>query len=454
MRLHGAWLAPRAADSVVLVKASGESVSFSALVAAVDELEGELRRLGVSTGDRVVVCDPDLLSFVAGVIALSRCGAVFVPRERLAGPERNKIILESAEPKATIHSLGQVEAHSPGAEKAPPEAAAFFYSSGSTGNPKGVMLTHANLLYVARELGLAMGMRAGQRELLISRPTHMDGWQRLSAAISAGSTVIDGSVLGLASLAEEIRHHSATSLYLPPPIAEAAQSLSVELPPCLLSIETGSSRFAPATFACLRAAAPSARIFHHYGLTECSRATLLEIRDSWSAGDCGRPLPGVSVEAREEGELWLRGPQLALGYWRNQRLSADRFQGGWFRTGDSGEITSSGALRFRGRLDDLVERWGAHFYPAEAEREILAVPGVERCAYLSLSGARTAAVLKLHGGFDPRDIERRCNSALPPALRPDFILFRDDLPLLPSGKTDRLALAKWAEGVLARNESK
>jgi len=445
MKLHEAWLPTRDEALPFLIDADGRSITFGSFLAEASALEAKLRRCGVGNGDRVLVVYSSLLTFIAAVTAASRLGAVFVPLDPGFNSERNRLIRTDANAKVSVHSLNELELHSVAdGPTMPPNIAGLFYSSGSSGIPKGVMLSHENLIHVARELAAAFDMAAGHRELLISRPTHLDGWQRLSACLYAKGTIIEGSALGLASLAAQVQYHAANGIYLPQAIAEAASGINIEFSQCLKSIETGSARFRPTTIEFLKNAAPWARVFHHYGLTECSRATLLEVKGEWSPADCGPPLRGVSVEIRENDQIWLKGPQLAQGYWNQETLTRERFQCGWFRTGDAGELGPGGSLHFRGRLDDLMERWGSHFYPAEAEREFLTFPEVECCSYFSIAGGKTVAVVKVSDKTDEVSIERKIRSSLPPAIRPDAIFFNSEFPRLPSGKANRPALLAWA----------
>jgi acyl-CoA synthetase (AMP-forming)/AMP-acid ligase II len=342
----------------------------------------------------------------------------------------------------------------------------ILFSSGSTGRPKGVVLDHRHLLATARNLSTVFGLGPDHRELIICPLCHSDGWQRCAATWLAGGCVVPSEgMLSVHGLLEDVARLGITGFFTPPPLVRLLFRLGPErlragLATCR-SIELGSAPLAASELDQLCALVPEARVFFHYGLTECSRAVILDARaHPDKRGTVGRPAPGVELaivgENRrrlatgQSGEIYLRGPQLARGYWGEPALDRERFCDGWLATGDHGVLDGDGFLTLLGRRDDLITCGGHHYFPAEVELQLGPQDGV--VDYLVAGVPDPQGLLEqVPWAFvvprDPRDwtpqaFLREARRRLPSHMIPRQVVAVRALATGPSGKPDRRRTAQ------------
>jgi acyl-CoA synthetase (AMP-forming)/AMP-acid ligase II len=213
----------------------------------------------------------------------------------------------------------------------------------------------------------------------------------------------------------------------------------------------------------LREAMPRARLGNAFGMTEISNVTLFLPHEhiSSSAGSVGFPLPGIECEIRDadqagRGALYLRGPNMAQGYWQRPDLTEQTFGTGWVRSGDVAEIGADGAIYLRDRTDDVINRGGEKIYSTSVEEALLEFPGVAEAAVVGLPdpdiGARVAALLVMAPGSrdpDPVSLRDALRGRLPEHAIPEEIRTQaDPLPRGTSGKV----LKRQVEARLAAPE--
>jgi acyl-CoA synthetase (AMP-forming)/AMP-acid ligase II len=341
----------------------------------------------------------------------------------------------------------------------PDHAAVILFSSGSTGRPKGVVLEHRHLLATAKNLSMLYGLDRGHRDLIIAPMAHSDGWQRVAATLFAGGCAVMSSIPATAIL-EALAPLRIAGCFLPTPVLRlllrSAPDVIRAVMKTIRSLELGSTPISTQEFSILRDALPDAQIFFHYGLTECSRASILRVRDHAARlTTVGRPAPGVEIRIcdphgrplpnGQTGQILLRGPQQSSGYWNRPDLNRDKFSDGWLLTGDYGSLEDDGFLTLAGRKDDMVTSAGYHFFPAEVETELGPVPGVVDYIVAGLS-ARGGFVDQWLWAFVvpadpqnwlPNDFLTLARQRLPPHMRPRRVVTVPALPLTPSGKPDR-----------------
>jgi long-chain acyl-CoA synthetase len=222
------------------------------------------------------------------------------------------------------------------------------------------------------------------------------------------------------------------------------------------SIEIGSAPLASDELEEWLERARGASVFVHYGLTECSRAVILDTRRRPDKLDSvGCPAPGVelavrdssgrSLEAGETGQIHLRGPQLADGYWNLPDQNALRFRDGWLATGDEGRVDADGYLTFLGRKDDLITSGGYSFFPAEVETELGSVADVAQYLIAGIEDPRRIlgqvpwafVVPSDPDSWSPGDFLKLARERLPAHMVPRGIVPVPHLVLTSSGKPDR-----------------
>ena len=481
-----------APDSPALADAAG-AWSYGELHAAVDAAAAWLAELGVRPGDRVLLVSENCRAYVALLFAASRLDAwPVLVNARLATAEI-EAIAQHARPRrmvftrsrrAEMHAqhfdarydpvatLGEVAARpldpttvpEPVAADPSNRVGAVLYTSGTTGTPRGVMLSHGGLIFAARAAAEIRSFQSEDRLLGGLPLTHSSGLSLvLLAGLVAGAcvdipprtepvttlewlrqrdiTVWIGAPAMFAQLVEYARYRSLERVEAPR--LRLLSSCSAPLP-----IETKRQ-----TEALLE------RVLHNgYGITECSpgiSATRLDApRQDTSVG---LPYPGVEVQITdpagrplpegEAGEIWVRGPNLMLGYYRSPAETAAVVDpAGWFHTGDLGS-RQDGSLFLLGRTKELILRFGFNVYPAEIEAVLEQHPAIQRAAVLAeptagaAGGEEILAFLQpAHGPLPLPEITAWLRPRLAHYKQPARMIEIEALPLTPTGKIRKEAL--------------
>jgi len=478
------------------VQVANMVLSYAELTEQVAATAARLCEIGVEPRDRVLIILPNSIEHIIGVLAVIAAGAVAIPVDIDAGSSRLDDIVAQTGPRCclvdpdrgAVSGMQTISLHINPNSKAiecvshgsAPVAAqtdslqatvAFIrFTSGSTGHAKGVMLTHAQQLWIARALSEYFGLDSDHRELVLVSMALSGGWQRVAATLYAGGRVIIAEKpLSVGDLLDTMVSTGATGFFTPPPLvrmmlASPGDRASRALRACR-TIETGSAAITSGELQTLKALVPDARVYFHYGLTECSRAVIL---DTCSHADhmatVGRPLPGVEIKivdekfnalpCNQDGQILLRGPQLTIGYWRQPELNRQRFVDGWLATGDYGLIDEAGFLTLRGRHDDMINCGGHCYFPGEVEHA-LGTPGdVEQYLVAGVPDPRGvlqdipwAFVVPCRpDDWSPKNFLARARDRLPAHMVPRQVVTIPALPLTPSGKPDRRETVKLYGG--------
>ena len=433
---------------------------------------------GLRAGDRVALLLHNRIEFVEALLACHRRGAVAVPINfRLAWNEIEYILADSGAvalihdsdvPTAEIGLVLEVGedyeaavAHAPRGLQAAglleDDVALMCYTSGTTGRPKGALLTHRNL--VASTLSWIHEMRAGQDDVWLSgQPLfHIGGINGLLPFLVLGATVIltpsttfdPEAMLGL------IEAHGVTMcIFVPTQWATICTSDSVaRVHPRQLRVAMWGASPAPLhTLEAMARAFPHAAIVSAYGQTEMSGATtLLKGPDSTrKMGSVGRPMLGVElrvvdddlrdVPIGEVGEVVYRGPNVMAGYHRQPDATEEAFAGDWFHSGDLARFDDERYLWLVERKKDLIVSGGENVYPAEVERVLLDHPTVSEAAVIGVPHPRwvetPVAFVVLAGGRDVGEAEliAHCRQYLAGFKKPSAIVVVDELPRNAGGK--------------------
>jgi long-chain acyl-CoA synthetase len=342
--------------------------------------------------------------------------------------------------------------------------AGIFYTGGTTGTPKGALLTHDNLLANAWHILPALGWNDDTVFLHAAPMFHLaDICCQVAVSLAAGRHVIlprfDAErTIGAITL------HGVTALGLVPTMINAlTATLGGRQLPTLASILYGGAPMPSELIARPRTLLPQVRLWQAYGQTEASPVLTLLAPEHHlpGAGDrsrsAGQPVPGCEIVIRdpvtgaelprgETGEICGRGDNVMSGYWNRPELTARTLADGWLRTGDGGYLDADGFLYVTGRLDDMIITGGENVYPAEVEDVLYRHEAVAEAAVIGLPdrywGQRVHAVVVLRPGSETGDEELAtfCRQWLAPYKCPRSVEFRDALPKTGAGKVNRKLL--------------
>jgi acyl-CoA synthetase (AMP-forming)/AMP-acid ligase II len=468
-------------------------ISYAQLGARVDLLQAELLAQGVQPGDRVLVVAENCTEHVALVLACSRVGAWSCGvNARMASGEIDAFV-DKADPRLVYFTSGvSVAAAEHGqrwsagptalagltrtparaqavAEPAPQahSVAAIIFTSGTTGSPKGVLVTHAGLLQFAQISARSRDLGPQDRSYACIPMTHIFGLGTvLAASLWAGAGLVMRSRFDPADAFDALAHHGVSNLQGPPAMFTRLlawleeQGIAQPAAPALRYVYTGA---APLDLPLKNAVqACFGRPLHHgYGLSEYAGALTLvplgQWRDDTAAGylvegaehrivdDQGRDLP-----PGQRGEIWMRGVGLMPGYFRDAHATEQVMRpGGWYASGDIGLIGPDGALHVVGRLKEMIIRSGFNVYPGEVENVLNQHPRVQRSAVLGQRQAdgneAVLAFIETPGGEplsadDEAALNTLIQTRLSPYKRPSRIVALAALPTTHSGKVLKRAL--------------
>ena len=442
-------------------------------------LAAVLAAAGVGRGDRVALLLHNGFEFVESLLACHHLGAVAVPVNfRLAVDEIAYILIDSGS-VALISGLevdglpdvglrldvgSSYDEQRDGAAPHPEAAAVsesdpalMCYTSGTTGRPKGAVLTHGAL--VASTLSWIHEMRAGEDDVWLSgQPLfHIGGINGLLPFLVLGATsiVTPSGAFDAAASIESIERHAVTMcIFVPTQWEEICRSDRVErMDRERLRVAMWGASPAPrATLELMAATFPGADIVSAYGQTEMSGATtLLKGPDATrKMGSVGRPMLGVELRVADDdlrdvgpgavGEVVYRGPTVMVGYHADEAATAEAFAGDWFHSGDLATLDEEGYLWLVDRKKDLIVSGGENVYPAEVERVLREHPAVGDVAVVGVPHPRwvetpLAFVVPAAGAsIDEEELIAHCRGRLAGYKKPSAIVAVDELPRNAGGK--------------------
>jgi O-succinylbenzoate-CoA ligase len=469
---------------------TGEQWTIAELDAASAAAATALAAAGVGHGDRVGLLSPNHPAMVISYLAVARLGAVLVPLNwRLTeyelsaiGDDAGLVALiahDELEPAAVVLAdgasipdrrrwwIGDGAATVASAGDALPIARAediaidwpspspddllyLMYTSGTTGRPKGAMHTHATTLGAAIGAIEAMDYRPGDRYLNAMPLFHVASLAMVNICLRRRCTMVLGRAFDPATTWSTVANYRINAMMAVPAMLQMMADAFDE------SLDTSSLRVlstgaAPVPLPLLeRYHDLGIDIIQAYGLTESGGA--VSVLDAEHAidrlGSAGTALltlemrlvdaDGTDVSAGAPGEIVLRGPAMAVGYWRAPEATERSFTSGWFRTGDVGIVDDEGFLTIRDRLTDMIISGGENVYPAEVESVLLDHPDVADVAVIGVSSPRwgesPCAVVVPRGEIDPAELIAWTRERLAAFKTPKIVEFVDTLPRNASGK--------------------
>ncbi len=429
---------------------------------------------GVQRGDRVglVFGNDRWAEFAVAYLAVLKAGAVAVPLgSRFSGPELDRI-LDHAGVAAVVRDEAEEVAGDGDAQVdvGPDDLAEILYTSGTTGLPKGVAVTHLGTM--AHDLPADPGP-TGPVSFLHAFPIGTQaGLETLRVPLRiAGRTVIAMPAFDPDEMCTLVAHHRVRRLQLVPAMAHVLVASSAYRNHDVSSVRRiilSSAPAAPALFERLAAAFPDATVWNAYALTEAGPARTMMQWDPSRPTAVGLPVGETEIRIAggggETGEIWLRRRGTpARAYYRDPAATAEAFAGGWVHTGDVGYLDAGGYLHLTDRRKDLIISGGSNVSSVEVENALYEHPAVVEAAVVGVPhpmlGEDVGAAVVVRSTTSERELQDLVRARLAEHKVPHRILFVDDLPHNPSGKVvkaDVRALFEHAaasSGAGARNRT-
>ena len=452
-------------DTVFLHVPGGPTITYGAADARTAQLAHALRHHGVAPGDRVAVQTDKSPTALLLVLACVRAGAVLLPMNPAYTGQEVDYLIGDAEPRLVVQGedgLRRVAAVADAQSTSfddepvgPDDLAAILYTSGTTGRPKGAMLTQRNLASNAAALHEVWGFEPGDVLLHALPIFHLHGlFVAVNCVLANGTGMI---FLPRFEPATVLEHLPAATVFMGVPtfytrlLAEPA--LDAERCAGMRVFISGSAPLLASTHEEFEARTGH-RILERYGMTETSMITSNPLHGERRPGTVGFPLPDVEVRIAPTGEgddavggVEVRGPNVCAGYWRRPELSAAEMTAdGFFRTGDLGRFDADGYLHLVGRSKDLVISGGLNVYPKEVEAVLDGLDGVEESAVIGVPdadlGEAVVAVIVPRAGaaVDPEAIRRHARERLAGFKVPKRVVVVDALPRNAMGKVEKARL--------------
>ncbi|MHC9084482.1 class I adenylate-forming enzyme family protein [Luteimonas sp. RIT-PG2_3] len=417
-------------------------------------------------------CDASVLVTQASLLPVALAAAAQAPTVRRI------VVLDQAEAQPGTLSYEAFIAAAPA--NAGPRAdigididlAMLVYTSGSTGNPKGVMMTHKNIEHAATSITTYLESRDDDIVLSVLPLAFDYGLYQLLMCVKMGATlVLEKSFAFPQKILPLLASEKITGFPLVPTMAALIVQLrnfNPEWAKTVRYLTNTAAALPPAHILKLQELFPNARVFSMYGMTESKRCTYLPPHlltrkpdsvgiaipgtEVWVAGDDGKPLP-----AGQTGELVVRGGHVMQGYWNNPEATERTLRTGRYpwekvlHTGDLFRMDDEGLLYFVGRKDDILKSRGEKVSPKEVENVLYALPGIREAALVGvpdpiLGHALKAILVTDRDDLDARAIIAHCKTHLEEFMIPREVEFRDALPKTGTGKIRRSVLQAEAEG--------
>jgi acyl-CoA synthetase (AMP-forming)/AMP-acid ligase II len=352
-----------------------------------------------------------------------------------------------------------VEARLPRVEPTTP--AAIIYTSGTTGHPKGVILSHMNFLVDGKGIAEWFQFNSDTRSLCILPLFHNNGLvvSLTSTLYAGGSIIMVDPKASLRSFWALVERYHATFTSVMPSILAAILAFGFEGKPGSLRGIISGGQLLPRSLAEKFESRFGVPIFEGFGSTEATSYSSFQAypAERRKPGSVGRPMPisemivvdpsGVEVPHKTEGEICIRGANVAIGYHNLPELQASRFRDGWYHSGDYGMRDEDGDYFFRGRRDDLIVKGGEKIYPAEIENVLSTHPNVVECAAIGVDdvilGQEICAFVRLKepARTPEADLLSYCSRFLARFKQPKRIVIVDqleDMAELPKGPTKKI----------------
>ncbi len=474
---------------------TGRTITFGGLAKGIESVAAGLAARGFAKGDVFAIYCPNVPEYAVAFHAVARLGGVnttinplytaeeltfqlndsgarfllTMPQflDKAAAAARNSGIEEVfvLGEAAGATPFADLMAEGPAPEVAidPQDVVVLPYSSGTTGLPKGVMLTHHNLVANIQQCGPALTVDTSDTIIAVLPFFHIYGMQVImNMAVSFGATIVTMPRFDMEQFLGLMQDHKVTNAYLVPPIILGLAKLPLVDDYDLSALQLIMSGAAPLGADLLNACAErlDCTVMQGYGLTETSPVTHVVPPDSPDSrpGSIGPPLPKTEcrivdpvteqdMEVGERGELWMRGPQVMKGYLNNPEATAACIdEDGWFHSGDIATVDSDGWFTIVDRLKELIKYKGMQVAPAELEALLLSNPAIADVAVIASpdeeAGEVPKAFVVLRSETTPTEIMEWVADRVAPHKKIRRLEIVDEIPKSASGKILRRILVE------------
>lgn len=464
----------------VAVRSPGRVLTYGELDAEANGIAGELLDRGLGVGDRVALRLDGLDRLVPAILGIFKAGGVYVPLDPTFPEARSRFVLDDCGAAFVLTDGGngidlsavRTANSAPGVPVSPASLAVIVYTSGSTGEPKGVMQSHASLVSFVRNYAAPLGVTEHDRLSML----YSYGFAAANLDILTG--LLHGATLcchptrqaGVSGLASWIAAEHITILHtLPTVFRQLASCLgSAETLESVRAVDLGGEPVTATDVKLFRAHfPPDAVLVNHYAATELSVIAQMQIVASTPIASGAMPVgfapsgvevrivdaEGEDVPFGEEGEILVRSRHMSTGYWNRPELtalafSADSSPDAWrsYRTGDAGRLRADGCLEHLGRKDSRLKIRGQSIEVAEVENALVATGALREAIVTARATPSGSTKLVAYGV--PVDqasptieiVRAQLAVRLPDAMIPSALVLLDALPYTSTGKVDRNAL--------------
>jgi len=471
--------------------AEGRTLSYEGLFRAARGVAAGLRARGVGSGDRVAFCLPNSAELVIGYYASWLAGGAVTPANPLAHEAELETQLRDARPALVVAAAGSRAAQvSAGlgipfldvsafraleelapvapADCRPDDLAVLLYTGGTTGTPKGAMLTHRNVVTNTVQFGEWYAFEPGGETSVSAIPMYHSGGMSgvMNVPLYAAATLLVFPRFHAGGIARAVSRYRVTRLFGVPTMfiallgdVDGRRADYTWLRAC----RTNAAPLPPTVKAGFDELVGREVLVEGYGLTETSPLTHANPVGRTKPGSIGVPLPdtdarivdletGADVPPGASGELLIRGPQVMRGYWERPEETARVLADGWFRTGDVAVMDDEGYFRIVDRLKDVINTAGFKVWPREVEEVLYTHPAVRVAAVVGISDAYRGEAVKAYvvlkaehaDHVTERELQEFCRARLTPYKAPRAVEFRSELPVTATGKLLRRALRDGA----------
>lgn len=487
-------VATRQADKPA-ISTSATTWTYRTLFEAVQRFSDQLKNTGgYKPGDRIILLVPNSIEYIAAFYGILMSRGIVVPLPAKTESGTLQKILKSTEARLIVstqqivnrqpdlQSLQSEKFHGNGESKEinqttvqnsdtsiANDLATIFFTAGSSGTPKGVMLSHSNLISNAQSIQEYLELKETERPLCVIPFHHAFGNSVLQSHILMGShLILDGNALFPESIVKALVQHNCTSLSAVPDLFRTLlerTSFKQTTVPTLNYMSVAGGALPHQLSVEISQCISPARFFVMYGQTEATARlayvppeNLAEVCD----GCIGRAIPGVTLEVVDDngnlvdpecvGELRAKGPNVMLGYWQDSTETQERIRNGWLHTGDLAMFDRSGWITIKGRRNSLVKISGYRVHPVELEEFALRSFPVSQAVAVPFEakniGTRLAMYVKLTQDgrhLSVSEMMAICRKKLPRQMVPDHIQIVEAFPLNHAMKIDRSQLSLSAE---------
>lgn len=467
-----------------------ERLSYLQLARRAAAIADRLRDLGLSAGGRVAIALPNSADFVAAYYGVLMAGGIAVllntaakARDCRAWLEDCEAVFVFAEPTSQdmLAALEQMKSGPVLLHLGPDESrgewvvhplssddpACILYTSGTTGNPKGVVLSHGNLASNTAAIVEYLELSSEDSSVTVLPFYYSYGSSVLHTHLRVGARlVLERNLVYPHVVVEALARERATG-FAGVPSTFALLLSRVKLADYDLSslryVTQAGGAMPPAIVQRLREALPHTKVVIMYGQTEATaRLTYLPAnRLEDKLGSVGIPVPGVTIEIRDEsaqpvaagevGDIWAKGPNVMKGYWRNDAATRQVKHEGWLKTGDMGRLDEDGFLCIVGRRSDMIKAGAHRVHPQDIEEVIVEIAGVQEAAVVGIDDDLLGQTIKAFvvatesSGITPMRVQAHCRERLASYKVPKSVEFVTNLPHTNSGKVRRRELVRGTQ---------